>query len=36
MSRREQIRMSADELAASLEQQRSDVRATNGGDGWPT
>ncbi len=35
MSRRDQITMSADELSAFLEEQRTVVCATNGRDGWP-
>jgi PPOX class probable F420-dependent enzyme len=35
VSRRDQIRMSATELAAFLAQQRTIVVATNGRDGWP-
>jgi PPOX class probable F420-dependent enzyme len=35
VSRRDQIRMSADELAAFLDEQRTVVVATNGRDGWP-
>jgi len=35
MSRREQIRMSAAELAAFLDEQRTVIAATNGRDGWP-
>jgi PPOX class probable F420-dependent enzyme len=35
MSRRDQITMSADELAAFLDEQRTVICATNGRDGWP-
>lgn len=35
MSRREQIRMSDEEVAAFLDEQRVMVCATNGRDGWP-
>jgi PPOX class probable F420-dependent enzyme len=35
MSRREQIRMSDEELAAFLEEQRTLICATNGHHGWP-
>jgi PPOX class probable F420-dependent enzyme len=35
MSRRDAIRMSEQELAAFLDQQRTVVVATNGRDGWP-
>jgi PPOX class probable F420-dependent enzyme len=35
VSRRDQIRMSADELAAFLDEQRTVIVATNGRDGWP-
>ncbi len=35
MSRRDQIRMGADELAAFLDEQRTVIVATNGRDGWP-
>lgn len=35
MSRRDQITMSADELAAFLVAQRTVICATNGRDGWP-
>jgi PPOX class probable F420-dependent enzyme len=35
VSRREQIAMSAEEVSALLEQQRTVVCATNGPDGWP-
>jgi PPOX class probable F420-dependent enzyme len=35
MSRRSQIRMSADELAAFLDEQRTVICASNGHDGWP-
>ena len=35
MSRRDQIRMSPEELAAFLDEQRTVVVATNGRDGWP-
>jgi PPOX class probable F420-dependent enzyme len=33
--RRDQIRMSAEELAAFLDEQRTVIVATNGRDGWP-
>jgi PPOX class probable F420-dependent enzyme len=35
VSRRDQIRMSAAELAAFLDEQRTAIVATNGRDGWP-
>src|SRR5450755_346445 len=35
MSRRRQIRMSADELATFLAQERTVICASNGHDGWP-
>jgi PPOX class probable F420-dependent enzyme len=35
MSRRDQIRMTAAELAAFLDEQRTVIAATNGHDGWP-
>lgn len=35
MSRRDQIRMTDDELAAFLDEQRTVIVATNGRDGWP-
>jgi general stress protein 26 len=35
MSRRDQITMSSDEVAAFLEAQRTVICATNGGGGWP-
>ncbi len=35
MSRRAQIRMSAEELAAFLDEQRTVICASNGHDGWP-
>jgi general stress protein 26 len=35
MSRRDQIRMTEDELGAFLEAQRTVICATNGGGGWP-
>lgn len=35
MSRRDQIKMSDDEIAAFVEAQRVVVVATNGPDGWP-
>jgi nitroimidazol reductase NimA-like FMN-containing flavoprotein (pyridoxamine 5'-phosphate oxidase superfamily) len=35
VSRRDQIRMSADELAAFLDEQRTVICASNGHDGWP-
>ncbi len=35
MSRRDQIRMGEEELAAFLDEQRTVVVATNGRDGWP-
>jgi PPOX class probable F420-dependent enzyme len=35
VSRRDQIRMGADELAAFLDEQRTVIVATNGRDGWP-
>jgi PPOX class probable F420-dependent enzyme len=35
VSRRDQIRMSADELAAFFDEQRTVIVATNGRDGWP-
>jgi PPOX class probable F420-dependent enzyme len=35
VSRRDQIRMSAAELAAFLDEQRTLIVATNGRDGWP-
>lgn len=35
MSRREQIRLSDDEVAEFLDEQRTVVCATNGADGWP-
>ncbi len=35
MSRRDQIQMSAEEVAAFLDEQRVVVCATNGRDGWP-
>lgn len=35
MSRRDEIRMSAAELAAFLDEQRTVICATNGRDGWP-
>jgi len=35
VSRRDQIRMSEQELAAFLDEQRTVVVATNGRDGWP-
>jgi len=35
MSRRDQIRMSADEVRAFLEAERTVTCATNGRDGWP-
>jgi PPOX class probable F420-dependent enzyme len=35
VSRRDQIRMDADELAAFLDEQRTVIAATNGRDGWP-
>jgi PPOX class probable F420-dependent enzyme len=35
MSRRDQIRMSDDEVRAFLEEQRTVICATNGRDGWP-
>src|SRR4051794_5859578 len=35
MSRRDQIRMTPDEIAAFLAEQRVVTCATNGADGWP-
>jgi hypothetical protein len=35
MSRRDQIRMSDEEVGAFLEEQRTVICATNGRDGWP-
>jgi len=35
MTRRDQIRMSADELATFLDEQRTVICASNGHDGWP-
>ncbi len=35
MSRRDQIKMSDDEVAAFLDEQRTVICATNGRDGWP-
>jgi PPOX class probable F420-dependent enzyme len=35
VSRRDQIRMSDDEVGAFLEEQRTVICATNGRDGWP-
>ena len=35
MSRRSQITMSDDEVAAFLDEQRTVICATNGRDGWP-
>ena len=35
MSQRDQIRMSADEVAALMEEQRVVICTTNGPDGWP-
>jgi PPOX class probable F420-dependent enzyme len=35
MSRRDQIRMSDDEVGAFLDEQRTVICATNGRDGWP-
>jgi PPOX class probable F420-dependent enzyme len=35
MSRRDQIRMTEEEIAAFLEEQRTVILASNGRDGWP-
>ena len=35
MSRRDQIRMSDEEVATFLDEQRTVICATNGRDGWP-